>query len=83
MINTDLMLPIFINEEDDCYVATCPVFNIASQGKTIDKALEMVKKAVKLVLEDEDFQKQNADDIEMCKTGSCYIINAAIADKTS
>lgn len=44
-------------KEDTWYVSLCPELDIASQGKTIEKALENLKEAVELYLEDEDVQK--------------------------
>jgi predicted RNase H-like HicB family nuclease len=40
-----------IIKEDNMYVAICPEFNIASQGKTIEYASENLKDAVLLYLE--------------------------------
>ena len=43
-----------INKEEDLYVAWCPDLDIASQGKDIEGALENLKEAIGLYLEDED-----------------------------
>ncbi len=43
-----------VTREDDCYVALCPELDIASQGRSIEKALENLKEAVALYFEDED-----------------------------
>jgi predicted RNase H-like HicB family nuclease len=51
-------LPVLIHREEDEYVAECPVFHVASQGYSSDDALENIKDALQLYLEDEDVQKQ-------------------------
>jgi len=40
-----------IKKEKDCYVATCPDFDITTQGKSIENADENLKEAVILYLE--------------------------------
>lgn len=49
-----LKLSAIITKERDEYVALCPELDIASQGRTVENALEMLKEAVELYLEDED-----------------------------
>ena len=44
---------IRIEKEEGWYVATCFENNIASQGKTIDEAMENIKEAISLYYEDE------------------------------
>ena len=43
-----------INKEKNLYVSWCPELDIASQGKTVEKALDNLKEAIELYLEDED-----------------------------
>lgn len=43
-----------VTKEDKWFVALCPELDIASQGKTQDKALKNLKEAIELYLEDED-----------------------------
>lgn len=43
-----------INREGKLYVSWCPEIDIASQGKTIEEAIDNLKEAVELYLEDED-----------------------------
>ena len=43
-----------ITKEDEWYVSWCPELDIASQGKTVEEALENLKEAIELYLEDED-----------------------------
>ena len=44
---------IKIEQEDDWYVATCFENNIASQGKTVNEAMENLKEAIALYYDDE------------------------------
>ena len=43
---------IIIKREEEWFVATCIENNIASQGKTIDEAIENLKEALALFYED-------------------------------
>ena len=40
--------------EDGMYVAWCPDVDVASQGKSVENALNNLKEAIELYLEDED-----------------------------
>ena len=48
---------IIIRREEEWYVATCLENNIASQGKTIDEAIENLKEAISLFYEDETIER--------------------------
>ncbi|HIE41306.1 MAG TPA: type II toxin-antitoxin system HicB family antitoxin [Candidatus Aenigmarchaeota archaeon] len=50
-------LPIIIYPEGNWFVSEVPIFNIASQGKTIEEALENIKEAIELYFEGEDINK--------------------------
>ncbi len=50
--------PIIIQKEQNEYVAYCPPLGIASQGKTIEKALKNVKEAMELYLEEKHIRKE-------------------------
>ena len=45
---------IIIKEEEDWFVATCLENDIASQGKTINEAIDNLKEAIALYYEDEN-----------------------------
>ena len=46
--------PVIIEEDRGGYVITCPAFEgCYSQGDTIDEALENIKEAIELCLDDE------------------------------
>ncbi len=40
-----------LHKEDEWYVSFCPELDIASQGKTIEEAIENIKEAVELFFE--------------------------------
>jgi predicted RNase H-like HicB family nuclease len=48
---------IIIRREEEWFVATCIENNIASQGKSIDEAIENIKEAIALFYEDEPAEK--------------------------
>jgi len=41
-------------KEEELYVAWCPELDVASQGKRIEEALDNLREAIELYLEDED-----------------------------
>jgi predicted RNase H-like HicB family nuclease len=41
------------------YVALCPEFDVASQGKSVEEALRNLKEALELYLEEEDVEKSS------------------------
>lgn len=45
---------VIIQKEDEWYVAKCLDNNVASQGKTIEEALENLKEAIELFNENEE-----------------------------
>ncbi len=47
-----VMLSAIIHKEDDMYVAECPEVGTVSQGKTIEEAIENLKEATELYLEE-------------------------------
>ena len=44
---------VIVKKEEEWFVATCFENDIASQGKTIDEAIENLKEAIALFYEDE------------------------------
>jgi len=47
-----------VSKEGKWYVAHCPELEIASQGKSVESALENLREAIELYLEDEDAKVQ-------------------------
>jgi predicted RNase H-like HicB family nuclease len=45
-----------IQKERKWYVSWCPELDVASQGETIEEAIENLKEAIELYLQDEDTQ---------------------------
>jgi predicted RNase H-like HicB family nuclease len=54
-------LTAVIEKEGKWYVATCPQLGVASQGRTLNEAHEMVQEAVNLFLE-----TASAEEIKRC-----------------
>ncbi len=50
-------LSAIIEREGDWYVASCPEFDIASQGKTVEEAQKNLHEAVQLFLESAEPQE--------------------------
>jgi predicted RNase H-like HicB family nuclease len=63
---------IIIKEEEDWFVATCLENDIASQGKTINEAIDNLKEAITLYYEDEE-------DISISKNKQVYITTLEMA----
>lgn len=51
------------------YIATCPVLDIATQGKTYEEAVKNIKDAIELYLEDEHTEKPNQESLESFRAG--------------
>jgi predicted RNase H-like HicB family nuclease len=56
-ISYSLELSAVVRKEGRLYVALCPEFDVASQGKNVEEALANLKEALELYLEDEDVEK--------------------------
>ena len=50
-----------VTKEGKWYVASCPELGIASQGKSIESALDNLREAIELYLEDEDTEAPQSD----------------------
>jgi predicted RNase H-like HicB family nuclease len=55
-VSDSLELSAVIRREGRFYVALCPEFDVASQGKNVEEALKNLKEALELYLEDEDVE---------------------------
>ena len=66
---------IKIEHEENWYVATCLENNIASQGKTIDEAMDNLKEAISLYYED----KSNLDELSNLGNEQVYITRLEMA----
>lgn len=64
-----------IEREDDGYVATCPEFDIASEGDTVAEARSNLKEAVELFLE-----TASNEEIDRRLAGEVYVTQIEIAD---
>lgn len=56
-ITKTIELSAVVWREESMYVALCPEFDVASQGKSVEEALSNLKEALELYLEDEDVEK--------------------------
>ena len=56
-VTNTLELLAVVWRENAIYVALCPEFDVASQGKSVEEALRNLKEALELYLEDEDVEK--------------------------
>ena len=64
-----------IEAEEEWYVATCLENDIASQGKTIDEAIENLKDAIALYYEDEI----NRAELDLFQNKQVYITRLEMA----
>jgi predicted RNase H-like HicB family nuclease len=56
-VSKTLELSAVVRREDGLYVALCPEFDVASQGKSVEEALRNLKEALELYLEDRNVEK--------------------------
>ena len=54
MTRRSLEFSSVISKEGNWYVANCPELEIASQGESVESALENLREAMELYLQDED-----------------------------
>ncbi len=59
-------LTAIIHKEEDMYVANCPEVGTASQGKTIEEAIDNLKEATELYLEEFPVNYQAINDLALC-----------------
>lgn len=59
-----LKLPISIEREGNWFIAICKPFNVASQGESKESAIENLKEALELFLNDENVLRQYSTKIE-------------------
>ncbi len=50
-----------LTREEKWYVADCPELGVASQGKTVESALENLREAIELYLQDENAKVPKTD----------------------
>ena len=62
-VNETLELSAVVRREGGLYVALCPEFDVASQGKSVEEALANLKEALELYLEDEDVEKPSETEV--------------------
>jgi predicted RNase H-like HicB family nuclease len=60
-----LELSAIIRKENNFYVALCPEYDIASQGKNVEEAIKNLKEALELYLEDPDVEKPSKAEAPM------------------
>ena len=66
---------IRIEQEEEWFVATCFENNIASQGKTVNEAVENLKEAIALYYEDD----ANRAELPLLKNEHVYITRLEMA----
>jgi len=62
-VNDSLELSAVVRREGRLYVALCPEFDVASQGKSVEEALANLKEALELYLEDEDVERPSESEV--------------------
>ena len=61
MAKRSLEFSSVVSKEGKWYVAHCPELEVASQGKNVESALENLRAAIELYLEDEDAEVPEVD----------------------
>jgi len=61
MARRSLELSSVVSKEGKLYVANCPELEITSQGKNVESALDNLREAIELYLEDEDARVPERD----------------------
>lgn len=76
-----IQLPISIHEDDDLYVAFCPVFHVKSRGESIQEALDNIKQDLEKYLDDKDVQTKYHDVIKDYSIRDIEIIDVVVHEK--
>ena len=63
--------------EEGLYVALCPELDVASQGKSVEKALQNLKEALELYLGDEDVEKPSRVEAPIVTLVKVYVSGSA------
>jgi len=75
-LNMDVLsFPIFIGKEDEWFVASCPILDIASQGRTEEEVKENMKELIEEYMKDPDTQKPK---LKTILSASVIVTNIAI-----
>jgi len=61
MARRSLEFSSVVSREREWYVAHCPELEIASQGRSVESALDSLREAIELYLEDEDAKVPEAN----------------------
>ncbi len=59
-----LLLPIVITRENKWFVASCPIIDVATQGKTEKEVKENISELISEYLADPDTRKPSIEEIE-------------------
>lgn len=51
------------------YIASCPVLDISTQGKTYEEAVKNIREAIELYMEDEHTEKPTQESLESLRAG--------------
>lgn len=70
-----LSFPIFIEKEDEWFVASCPILDIAAQGKTEEEVKENMKELIEDYMKDPDTQKPK---LKTILSASVIVTNIAV-----
>ena len=57
----------------DWYIATCPLLDVSTQGKTYEEAVKNIKEAIELYMEDQDTDQPTTDAIESFRAGFVFV----------
>jgi len=64
-MENEISLPVMIMKEGDWFVASCPVLDIATQGKTEQEVKENMQDLIDEYLSDEDTTKPNVEELKV------------------
>ena len=70
-----ISFPIFIGREDNWFVASCPILDMATQGKTEEEVKENMKELIEDYMKDPDTSKPK---LKTIMSSSVIITNIAV-----
>jgi predicted RNase H-like HicB family nuclease len=81
VIEIILQLPVSVKEEEDFYVAFCPVFQLSSKGKSMEEALDNIKINLEKFLDDEEVQVKYHDVLKDYGIRDIEIVDVVVHEK--
>lgn len=76
-----LQLPISLREEENIYIAFCPVFHVETQGESMEEALNNIKNVLESFLDDKKVQSEYHEVLHDYSIPDFEIVDVVVHEK--